>query len=408
MNYSIEISPWDITELGTEALIEEILRLGVNQLRFTASWPGSAVVRSRSRAGRVHFPERGAIYFKPSDSVWTDRALRPHMAELVLIEDFLNNLVLATRAASLQLEARFEFLPYVPSTNTVRRASNLSPKPFSVEHLFVQNAFGDRLPGFLCPTREEVREYFVDLIRDATRYEMNSVMISNYGFPLFNFMRMPGAEALAATELAPFLLSLCFCDACKARAAEMGVETEPLSWRVRNYLTEIFSGEGSSVQSTKLNMESLMEIDPSIEVYLKTREESVVEFVRALRELLGERLKLTSALGGVAPSSRAWLEGMDVAGIAALADELYVSSRGLSSDELNADIDAIIAMGSENCGMNVEIPPRVVVGSSGTEAKAEFLKRIGDARSRGVTGISFGRIGEIPPSMLSWIPQVTI
>ena len=65
MDYGIELHPWDIAEEGLEQTLAQIAQIGAKRLSLTAAWPGQAVMRPRAPAQRLHFPECGAVYFKP-------------------------------------------------------------------------------------------------------------------------------------------------------------------------------------------------------------------------------------------------------------------------------------------------------------------------------------------------------
>ena len=115
MDFGIEIHPWDIAEEGLQQTLAELASLGARRLSLTAAWPGQAVMRPRAPAQRLHFPECGAVYFKPDRDRWKDAQLRPKTADLVMVEDVFSTLPVRAQREGLVVEARLVFLPYVPS-----------------------------------------------------------------------------------------------------------------------------------------------------------------------------------------------------------------------------------------------------------------------------------------------------
>ena len=402
MEYLVELHPWDVAEEGTEQTLAQVISLGVGGVSLTASWPGQAVLRPRAPAGRLYVPERGCVYFKPDEGRWKDAPLRPHPAELVLMEDYFETLPLRAQREGLSVEARVVFLPHMPRPEAARaRPDRSAAKPFPVEKLFVKNAFGDRLPGYLCPAHEEVRTFFIELIADLTRREVSSIVLQSYGFPRYDFARLPGALTVAASPAAEFVMVVCFCDKCMERGEETNIETSPLAWRVRNFLERVLSGEPGPPEPLAETPDGLAEIDELLPAYLRVRNDIVGTLVRDLRAALRPGVKLTALTGSRFPASQGWQEGSDVARLAAGADVIRLQGGAPAAAALVLDITRARERASGRAALSARLTP----GPPFAATFEQFAEKVMVARDLGLESVAFSSLGELAHAHLKWIPK---
>lgn len=409
MKYLVELHPWDIAEEGTGQTLAQIVSLGVGGISLTASWPGRAVLRPRAPAQRLYVPERGSVYFRPDEARWREAPLRPHTADLVLMEDYFDTLPIRAQREGLSVEARVVFLPYMPPPEppprryerTVSGRISGPEKPFPVERLFVKNAFGDRLPGYLCPAHEEVRTFFIELIGDITRSGVSSIVLESYGFPLYDFAALPGAEALAASPAAAFLMGVCFCEKCMERGEERKLETSPLAWRVRNFLEGVLSGEAMPRMPLAETPDGLGEIDEHLPTYLRVRNDIVGTLVRDLRAALRPEVGLTALTGSRFPASQAWQEGSDVARLAAGADVIRLQGGAPDGSAMVGDI----TRAREKASGRAEISVRLTPGPPHAAVFEQFAEMVMIARDLGLESVVFSSLGELAHAHLKWISK---
>ena len=414
MKHLVELHPWDIAEEGTEQTLAQVASLGVDGVSLTASWPGRAVLRPRAPAGRLYVPERGSVYFRPDETRWSASPLKPHAAELVLMEDYFDTLPIRAQREGLSVEARVVFVPYVPPPRRAapRRERSVTgrllppEKPFQIQRLFVRNAFGDRLPGYLCPAHEEVRAYFVELVADITRGEVSSVVLESYGFPLYDFAALPGAQALAASPVAAFLMGVCFCEKCTERGNATNLEVSPLAWRVRNFLERLLSGEpapsgGDTDSPLAETPDGLREIDENLPAYLRVRNDIVGTLVRDLRAALRPEVRLTALTGSHFPASRAWREGSDVARLAAGADVIRLQGGSPDGTAMVQDV----TYAREKTSGRAELSVRLAPGPPHAATFDQFAEKVMIARDLGLESCVFSSLGELAHAHLKWIPK---
>jgi hypothetical protein len=403
MDYGIELHPWDIAEEGLEQTLAQVASLGVTRLSVTAAWPGQAVMRPRAPAQRLEFPERGSIYFKPDATRWKDARLRPKVADLVMVEDIFSTLPVRAQREGLAVEARVVFLPYVPPPAPVSaKPTGPESKPFRPETLYVRNAFGDRLPGYLCPAREDVRRYLIDLVKDVARSGVESIVLEQYGFPLFDFSRMSGADVIADAPAAQFLMGVCFCDACVARGEAMNIEISPLAWRVRNFLESVLSGKSKSVPPLTASPDGLVEIDDLLPAYLRARNDIVGTLIRDLRSELREDVKVTAFPGSRFPATQAWREGGEVSRLAAGADVIRLQGGAPDEGRLKADLDIARRRAGGRATLSLRLSPDAPHG----QTFEDFAKKVAMADKLGLESVVFAKLGELARAHMEWLSKV--
>ena len=405
MNYLIEIHPWDLAEEGVEAALAEVVGMGVKGVSLTATWPGLAVLRPRAAAQRMYFPQRGVVYFRPDDERWKESNLKPAPAELVLIEDYLESLPVRAQREGLVVEARVVLLPYEPhpaAAAAAKRSSATAARPFSPEKLYVKNAFGDRLPGYLCPAYDEVRKYMMDLVCDIARHAVTSIALESYGYPLFDFSGMPGADVLASAPAAQFLMGVCFCEACTARGEATNIEISPLAWRVRNFLERVLSGEQTAVPPLTESPDGLGEIDELLPAYLRVRNDIVGTLVRDVRTALRKDVVLTAVSGSRWPAWQAWREGSEIARLAGGSNVIRL--QGNAPDAAGLVLD--ITRANERAAGRAKIAMRLTPGPPYASDYDSFAEKVSVANDLALDSVAFSGFGELAHAHLKWIPRI--
>ena len=102
-----------------------------------------------------------------------------------------------------------------------------------------RNAFGDPNYYSLCPSHPDVRRFAINLVADLTHgYRPDAVQLESPGFMGFAHEFHHEKDGVGLTPEDDFLMALCFCDACLARAARAGVDGEAARRTVRAWITE--------------------------------------------------------------------------------------------------------------------------------------------------------------------------
>src|ERR1700739_1977740 len=102
-----------------------------------------------------------------------------------------------------------------------------------------RNAFGDPNYYNLCPSHPDARAYVATLVEDITKtYRPDVVELESPSFMGFahEHHREKDGDGLTAED--DFLLSLCFCESCRARAGTAGVDVESARRLVAQWIVE--------------------------------------------------------------------------------------------------------------------------------------------------------------------------
>src|SRR5271166_7147125 len=138
--------PWDLAETGVGAAVDRFLALGLDTVTIAGSYHAGKFLRPHGKAGKVYFPEDGAVYFKPDPKRYGAIKPVPH-SSIVAGEDLFGALIGQDRLATNV------WLVLLHNT----RLGTAYPRST------VANAFGDRYLYNLCPSAPEARAYAVGL-----------------------------------------------------------------------------------------------------------------------------------------------------------------------------------------------------------------------------------------------------
>ena len=131
------------------------------------------------------------------------------------------------------------------------------------------------------------------------------------------------------------MLGMCFCDACRTRARASGVDIDGLAASARRDLEQFFrNGSQPSLDP---------ETDPDWLAFHAWRAATVAELVREIREELHAQVGLAIIPTVQSPNSLCWIEGSDLALLAAAADRLEVPAYQTGVQNISQDIAEVRA-----------------------------------------------------------------
>ena len=185
--------------------------------------------------------------------------------------------------------------------------------PFLAKEIseIAQISFLDSEKKSICLSNPKVREFFSSLIYDiASRYDIEEVEL----------------EALTYGEdfpLIPFFPQYCYCSYCRRIAEERGVSWGMLTKALSELMREL--KEFSSLESLYVNtLDYIRHLvkNTCISMWLEARIESILEFVKCVREAIdraGTGVKLSASL--YAPSF-SWIFGQNYSLLSELVDSI--------------------------------------------------------------------------------------
>ncbi|OEV06145.1 hypothetical protein AN218_31105, partial [Streptomyces nanshensis] len=224
--------PWDV--VGDPAAPERIAALGVRQVTLASAYHSVRALTPRHPRHRVVTAPHAAVLYPPDPDRWRGRELRPYEQRWVQSDDPDGAYGEAARALN---EAGLRVHSWVVLAHNSRLGEEHP-------HITVRNAYGDRYPWAPCVARPEVRAYLVSLAAEAAvRPGTDGTELEScgwYGLAHLHAHDKTGGAALDGAGA--YLMSLCFCEVCRAGYAARGADPEALRARVTAALEPVWRG----------------------------------------------------------------------------------------------------------------------------------------------------------------------
>lgn len=331
--------------------------------------------------------DEGAHYFPPDDALY-----RGDLRPLVASSPALLDVAAEITAAGLSWQAWTVYL---------HNGRLAAARP----DLAVTNAFGDRYQTDLCPSSAEVVDYAAALTTDVARTGPALIVAESLHHAGFSHGAHHERAFVPVSPVADLLLSLCFCPACRLRAAA-GVDVEALAARVRDVVRDELR-EPTTAAGGPEREEVARRCGSDLLGYLSVRESATTALaVRCATAAREHGVKFgfidqTGALKGYAtgapagPSSceDAWRLGVDPRAVAAEVDAYVALAYAKSADRVALDVAGYAAA----CGDN---PLRCVLRHGGPDytTAASMREKVNLARESGAAAVDFYHYGLMPLS----------
>ena len=79
---------WDLAETGVADAVKQFRALGLDTVTYAGSYHAGKFLRPHGKSGKVYFPEDGTVYFRPQESLWQEREIRPLVARNLVVHRF--------------------------------------------------------------------------------------------------------------------------------------------------------------------------------------------------------------------------------------------------------------------------------------------------------------------------------
>jgi hypothetical protein len=227
--------PWDV--VGDPDAAARIADLGVRQVTLASAYHSTRALTPRHPHHRIVTAEYAAVLYPPGEARWAGRALRPHAAGRWAPGDAYGEAAAVLEAAGLDVHS------WVVLAHNSRMGA---------EHpaTSVVNAYGDRYPWAPCIAQPAVREYLVSLAAEAAvRPGALGTELESCGW--YGAAHLHAHDKIAGVALddaAQYLMSLCFCPACRDGYGSLGLDPQRLATSVRDALEPVWHGHGAPVR----------------------------------------------------------------------------------------------------------------------------------------------------------------
>ncbi len=386
MQLSMWTYPWDVQDLGYETLERELgERAGLSMVSLATSYHAGHFLQPRSPRRKSFFPEDGTLYFQPTAARWADLAIQPKVADVVGEGgDVLRELVRRRDAGGLGVSCWTVCLH-----NT--RLGMLHP------HAVTRNAFGDPNYYNLCPSNPDARAYVRTMVEDVSRtYRPDRIELESPCFMGFVHDYHHEKDGVGLTAEDDFLLSLCFCPACVARAGQAGVDAEAARRLVREWIAEACERPTPRHRFPDFPASGLDTFKPwpALHDYMVWRFEPVTSLVAELRDVAdpATRVLMIDLKDG-------WLGGCDLAALGKVCDGAILCAYDMHPDS----VAALLAEGRAVLGPDKFLGTGYRLFYPEMAGADVLAAKVAPALDAGIGGINFYNYGLVPAARLDWV-----
>lgn len=386
MRTSMWTYPWNVQDLGADRVVGELRDAGVTAISLATSYHAGRFLQPRSPVRKVYYPEDGTIYFAPTPSRWTDARITPLVSSVVGQGDVLRDLVRRRDAGGLGVSCWTVCLH-----NT--RLGLAHPDTVT------ETAFGDRNRFNLCPSHPDARHYVRTLVADVSAsYKPDAIELESPSFMEYAHGYHHEKDGVGLTAEDDFLLSICFCPACLARAGRSGRDGERARATIRRWLVEAFESDIPQPRWPDFPATGLDTFKPYPEVfdYLVWRSEPVTSLIGEIRDAADPDVKIT-----LIDLRNGWLNGCDLAAAGQACDGAILCAYDMPPDAVRDLVQA----GRSSLGPGKFLGAGFRLFHPEMKGVEDFGDKLTAAISAGCDGLNVYNYGLVPQARLDWIKQ---
>ena len=389
----------DLAGEGVTTVLDNLRdRAGVGGITIAFSYHAARDVFPHNPARKVIFHPRGGLYFPPDPARYDGLRLQPRVDRSVRERDVVGVACREAGKRGMNVYAWTVFLH--------------ADRPEEHQDCVTVNAFGDPFPNDLCPSNEHVRAYCRALVADIGRYGVASILAESLHFHPLEHGYEHERYFVELGAPARYLLGLCFCEHCLARAAEEGVEGEAVRAAVRIEVERAFADRDAVVPG-ELEREALADLaGGELAAYLDVRADAVTSLTADLADVAdsaGTRLIFMDLCGAVkgywtgrpdgAPAADiAWRYGIDLPALARVCPGVEALAYAADVERVRLDLDAYRGiLGDASLAMAVRPALPDCDGPENLAAKVAL------ARELGLERVDFYHYGFVRLESLDWI-----
>jgi len=362
-----------------------LARAGCNSLTVATVYHTARDLLPHGQKGRLAYLEGGVTYFRPELSRYPG-LLQPKPSALCDETDPLGDVVTAAADCDTAVTA---WVVYLHNTRLGK----------AVPETTIMNVFGDRILSILCPANPQVGRYVESLTADIVSRGVSAIAAESLHFHPLEHGYHHERYFIDLSDLAKFLMALCFCDHCRLGAKAAGIDAGAAAAQVRSVLDTEFAVGGGDLEPFDLAMVE-SRCGPSTAEYVANRDVTVESLVR--------RTASITTAGGVD------LEVIDPAG--SLDEDLEVGFLHTAAMptrlQESVSTNAVLAYGSSGTNILGRYATQVNVDQIRAVMRPMFpdcsssddlVQRVRDARQFGIRRFGFYHYDLMRLQALDWI-----
>jgi len=220
--------PWDIYDHGPERVCDELQECGIDAVQLSFSYHVATFLNPRNPRRKIRFGIPGVLEFDPrrGAGAWP---FEPAVSADVTGDRYMADLLDTLAARDLSVTA---WVVYLYSHTLARRHPDLT----------IENAFGDSSGAQLCPGNPTVQEYVMALTDAVLAHApLAGLVAESLSYLPYDYGFLNLKSAVAPSQAAGLLLSLCFCRHCTERASTSDVDVVGLRREVVGVIEQEFA-----------------------------------------------------------------------------------------------------------------------------------------------------------------------
>lgn len=295
---------------------------GANALLFfTSLYHGYRLIQPRYPNRAIYSLETDRLFYEPDMALYNDCSLKPQRSIDAAGTDYLAELVPACHDEGVEFSA---LMPVCAAEILVQSRPDTA----------VVNLYGSRDRLFMCHNNPDVRAYRMAMVRDiVSRYDIDALMLDKIPQQMLELQAMSGIFDPHLRTVGSF----CFCEHCKLRARESGLDLEEVRARCLEIAANSLRIPQHIIHSQREKLTGDTEIpllmleEPLVRRMIEFRFETAVELVgqiAALARKLKPGITVQAAfvppthIGHDMTSPRAWLATQSYKIYAQVLDEM--------------------------------------------------------------------------------------
>ena len=380
MEFATWAYPWDLLDEGIDLVATRLGDIGVDEVNLATNY-------HHVHAFLPHNPERRTIFARASSFFPPGEGygrLEPVPFEGMGDTDWLAIIEKDLAATELALNS------WTVGCHNSR---------LGLEHpeTTVRTPHGDPLAFALCPSNPTVQRYLLALLRDLdSRADFRRIELESFDYVhgrAFGWHHDKFHAPLG--PLGGFLLGLCFCEHCRANAADAGVDVEA----ARAASSEAIDALAARALDPKIGFDRWFDDHPSVRAYASVRADTLATLYAQFRSAVGADL---GAYVGLVDVADTWQQGVDLESVAAHLDYVTVAAYRDSAESVLSALDA-----ARELAPGVEYHVGLLPGLPAIEERETLVEIVDAVADAGVPRVSFYNYGLLPEHNLEWIGAAT-
>lgn len=270
MRFLVTAYPWDLVDENLDVVLDRLHGdVGVAGLSLWTATPPVLALRVAADQPRV-IRSDGGLLFHADRAPYSATRCQPLEAPGSTTGNRIARIIAGCAQRDMPVRA-------------VVSASRLGRLPKRHPEMCCKNVFGIESQAVLCLGNPDVAAFLVGLVSELSgRWPLSAVVVRDFD--------ICWVEAFSADlrtpplgEVGRWLLSLCFCESCRQRAGEAGVDVESACRSVAKYVVGSMETSGTPSESSATAVSD----DPSLAAFLRWRGEELSRLLVRLVDSCG-------------------------------------------------------------------------------------------------------------------------